>query len=91
MEATDRKIVDTSLDQLRSLHQNIGKLWPADTLAAFYYEVLSGTIARHGPEVAQAISAILSEKFDNASKAHASLGQLGMNASAADESSTTGS
>ncbi|UOQ51780.1 hypothetical protein [Hymenobacter cellulosivorans] len=82
MDATDRKIIDTSLEQLRTLHQNIGQLWPADTLAAFYYEVLSGTIARHGPEVAQAISAILSEKFDNATKAHASLGQIGMNGTA---------
>lgn len=85
MEAPDRKIVATSLDQLRTLHENIGKLWPADTLAAFYYEVLSGTIARHGPEVAQAISSILSEKFDNATQAHASLGQLGMHASPTDD------
>ncbi|PJJ60506.1 hypothetical protein CLV45_1935 [Hymenobacter chitinivorans DSM 11115] len=87
MDATDRKIIDTSLEQLRTLHQNISPLWPADTLAAFYYEVLSGSMARYGPEVAQAISAILSEKFDNASKAHASLGQLGMNGQA--DSGTT--
>lgn len=88
MDATDRKIIDTSLEQLRTLHQNIGQLWPADTLAAFYYEVLSGSIARHGPEVAQAISAILSEKFDNATKAHASLGHIGMNGPA-DSGTTT--
>ncbi|MCB2377071.1 hypothetical protein LGH70_05730 [Hymenobacter sp. BT635] len=89
MDATDRNIIDTSLDQLRSLHQNIGQLWPADTLAAFYYEVLTGSIARNGPEVAQAISAILSEKFDNATKAHASLGQIGMNGPTGDSPSSS--
>jgi hypothetical protein len=35
MEAADRKTIDTSLEQLRKLHQNISPLWPADALADY--------------------------------------------------------
>ena len=45
-------------------------------MAAFYYRVLSGSVARNGPEVARAISAMLTEVFDSSTKAHASLGNL---------------
>jgi hypothetical protein len=76
MTKTEQKIIDTSLDQLRGVHENMGRLWDADTISNFYYQVLTGTIARHGPEVAQAVTHMLSEKFDNLTKAHANLGRL---------------
>jgi hypothetical protein len=76
MNQTDQKIIDTSLDQLKAVHDNMGRLWDAETMAAFYYSVLSGTVARNGPEVAQAVTAMLTELFDSAAKSHASLGKL---------------
>jgi hypothetical protein len=76
MTNTEQKLNDTSLEQLRSVHENMGRLWDADTTISFYYQVLSGTVARNGPEVAKAITDMLSEKFDNLTKAHANLGGL---------------
>jgi hypothetical protein len=76
MDQTDQKIIDTSLDQLKGVHANMGRLWDAETMATFYYSVLSGTIARNGPDVAKALSDMLTELFDSATKAHASLGNL---------------
>jgi hypothetical protein len=76
MDKTEQKIIDTSLAQLKSVHENMGRLWDAETMATFYYRVVSGTIARNGPEVAQALSSMLSEVFDSAAKANASLGGL---------------
>ena len=76
MDKTDQKIIDTTLDQLRGVHENMGRLWDAETMASFYYNVLSGTIARNGPDVAQAIARMLTEVFDNATKSHANLGGL---------------
>jgi|SRR6476469_7672701 len=76
MDKTDQKIIDTTLDQLKAVHGNMGRLWDAETMATFYYSVLSGTIARNGPEVAKAIADMLSEVFDNAAKSHANLGSL---------------
>jgi hypothetical protein len=54
----------------------MGQLWDADTIIAFYYRVLSGTIARNGPEVAKAITDMLTQNFDNTTKAHANLSGL---------------
>jgi hypothetical protein len=76
MNHSDRQTIDTTLHQLRTVHANLGNLWDADTMATFYYSVLSGTVARNGPEVAQAIGDMVRELFDNATKAHANLGSL---------------
>jgi hypothetical protein len=76
MTHSDQQTIDTTLDQLRAVHANMGSLWDADTMATFYYSVLSGTVARNGPEVAKAIGDMVSELFDNAAKAHANLGSL---------------
>lgn len=76
MNQTDQKIIETSLDQLKSVHANMGNLWDAETMATFYYSVLSGTIARNGADVARAVSGMLTELFDSASKSHANLGSL---------------
>jgi hypothetical protein len=76
MSAEDQKIIDTSLDQVRTLNQNIGNMWDGDTRASFYYNVLSGTIARNGPEIAQAITAMLTEVYTNTAKARVDLGRL---------------
>ena len=76
MTDSDQKIIDTSLEQLKSVHANMGNLWDAETMATFYYSLLSGTIARNGPDVARAVTAMLSELFDSASKSHANLGNL---------------
>jgi hypothetical protein len=84
MNATDQTIIDTSLEQLRSVHENMGQLWDADTIIAFYYRVLSSTIARNGPDVAKAITDMLSQNFDNTTKAHAALGMLGSSGTATD-------
>ena len=76
MTAEEQKIIDTSLEQARSLHANISNMWDADTRSAFYYSVLSGTIARNGPEVAQALTAMLTEVYGNTARSHADLGKL---------------
>jgi hypothetical protein len=76
MNPTDQKTIDVTLEQLRSVHANMGRLWDADTMATFYYSVLSGCVARNGPDVARAVSTMLNEVFDNAAKTHASLGSL---------------
>jgi len=76
MDKTEQKIIDTTLEQLRSVHANMGSLWDAETMATFYYSVLSGTIARNGPDVARALADMLTEVFDSASKSHANLGSL---------------
>lgn len=76
MTAEEQKIIDTSLDQARSLHANISQMWDGDTSAAFYYSVLSGAIARNGPEVAQAITAMLTEVYANTARSHTDLGKL---------------
>jgi hypothetical protein len=76
MTPEEQKIIDTSLDQVRTLHTNISNMWDGDTRATFYYSVLSGTIARNGPEVAQAITAMLTEIYSNTAKSHVDLGKL---------------
>ncbi|MBD2768419.1 hypothetical protein IC235_10995 [Hymenobacter sp. BT664] len=76
MTHSDQQTIDTTLNQLRAVHANMGNLWDAETMATFYYSVLSGTVARNGPEVAKAISSMTAEVFDNASKSHANLGSL---------------
>ncbi len=76
MTKTDQKTIDTALQQLQKVHANMGKLWDADTMASFYYNVLSGTMARNGPEVATALAAMLTEVFASATKANANLGHL---------------
>ncbi|MCC2544820.1 hypothetical protein LJY25_00050 [Hymenobacter sp. BT175] len=81
MTETERKNIDTSLEQVRKLHANISQLWDAETTANFYYQVLSGTIARNGPDVAKAITEMLNEQFDNTRRAHSDLGRVGLNIS----------
>lgn len=76
MTQTDQKIIDASIAQVRSLHENISKMWDADTRAMFYYSVVAGAIARNGPEVAQALTTMLTEVFANTAKSHADLGKL---------------
>ncbi|MDO7851803.1 hypothetical protein [Hymenobacter convexus] len=76
MNESEQKIIDTSLDQARTLHENIRQMWDGDTLATFYYGVISGTIARNGPEVAKALSAMLAEVYANTTKSHVDLGKL---------------
>jgi len=76
MTQTDQKITDTSLEQVRSLHENIRQMWDGDTMATFYYGVISGTIARSGPEVAKALTAMLTEVYANTAKSHVDLGKL---------------
>jgi hypothetical protein len=76
MKSTDQKIIDTTLDQLKAVHANMGRLWDAETMATFYYSVLSGTIARNGPEVAHAVGVMLTEVFDSAARSNANLGSL---------------
>ena len=76
MTSEEQKIIDTSLEQVKSLHANIGNMWDGDTRAAFYYSVLSGTIARNGADVAQAITAMLTEVYGNTAKSHVDLGKL---------------
>ena len=76
MTHSDQQTIDTTLNQLRAVHANMGNLWSAETMATFYYSVLSGTVARNGPEVAKAIGNMVTEVFDNASKSNANLGSL---------------
>lgn len=76
MTEEEQKIIDTSLDQARSLHENIRQMWDGDTMATFYYGVISGTIARSGPEVAKALTAMLTEVYANTAKSHVDLGKL---------------
>lgn len=76
MNQTDQKIIDTTLDQLKSVHANMGRLWDAETMATFYYNVISGTIARNGPEVAKPLADMLTQVFDSTAKSNASLGGL---------------
>ena len=76
MTESDQKIIDTSLNQVRALHENISSMWGGDACAAFYYSVLSGTIARNGPAVAQALTAMLTEVYANTARSHADLGKL---------------
>lgn len=76
MTEADQKIINTSLDQVRTLHENISGLWDGDTRAAFYYSVVAGAIARNGPEVAQALTAALTEVFASTARSHEALGKL---------------
>ena len=76
MSKADQKSIDSSLAQLQSLHKNLGSMWEGDALASFYYSVLSGTVARNSPEVAQAIMAMLTEVYENTARAHTDLGKL---------------
>jgi len=76
MTEEEQKIIDTSLGQARTLHDNLRGMWDGDTLASFYYGVISGTIARNGPEVAKALSAMLTEVYANTAKSHVDLGKL---------------
>ncbi|MBD2721269.1 hypothetical protein [Hymenobacter armeniacus] len=76
MTETDQKIIDTSLEQARALHDNLRGMWDGDALAAFYYRVISGTMARSGPEVAKALSGMLTEVYTNTARSHIDLGKL---------------
>ena len=76
MSKADQKSIDSSLAQLQSLHKNLGSMWEGDAMASFYYSVLSGTVARNSPEVAQAIMAMLTEVYENTARAHTDLGKL---------------
>ncbi|MDO7847488.1 hypothetical protein Q5H92_14045 [Hymenobacter sp. M29] len=76
MNESEQKIINTSLDQARTLHENIRQMWDGDTLATFYYGVISGAIARSGPEVAKALSVMLTEVYANTAKSHVDLGKL---------------
>ena len=76
MTTEEQKIIDTSLEQMRTLHQNISTMWDSDAQAAFYYSVLSGTVARNGVEVAQALTAMLTEVYTNTARSHVDLGKL---------------
>ncbi|MDB5234053.1 MAG: hypothetical protein JWR44_1046 [Hymenobacter sp.] len=76
MTKTDQEIIDASLRQVQTLHKNVSSLWDGDTLATFYYSIISGTIARNGPEVAQALTAMLTEVYANTTKSHTDLGKL---------------
>ncbi|MBF9220357.1 hypothetical protein [Hymenobacter ruricola] len=76
MTPEEQKIIDASLDQARRLHDNLRGIWDGDTLATFYYSVISGTIARNGPEVAKALGAMLTEVYTNTAKSHVDLGKL---------------
>ncbi|OGX86959.1 hypothetical protein [Hymenobacter glacialis] len=76
MSQPDKKNIDSSLAQLQSLHQNMSSMWDGDALAAFYYNVLSGTVARHTPEVAQAIMSMVAEVYENTARSHTNLGKL---------------
>ena len=76
MSQPDKKSIDSSLAQLQSLHHNMSSMWDGDALAAFYYNVLSGTVARHTPEVAQAIMSMVAEVYENTARSHTNLGKL---------------
>jgi hypothetical protein len=76
MTEEEQKTIDTSLEQARKLHDNVRQMWDGDTLATFYYSVISGAIARSGPDVARALSAMLTEVYANTAKSHVDLGKL---------------
>ena len=76
MTAEEQKTIDTSLEQMRTLHQNISTMWDSDTRATFYYSVLSGAVARNGAAVAQALTAMLTEVYTNTARSHVDLGKL---------------
>ena len=76
MTTEEQKIIDTSLEQARKLHDNMRQMWDGDTLASFYYGVISGAIARSGPDVAKALTAMLTEVYANTAKSHVDLGKL---------------
>jgi hypothetical protein len=76
MTPEEQKIINTSLEQARTLHDNLRGMWDGDTLATFYYSVISGTIARNGPDVAKALSVMLTEIYTNTAKSHTDLGKL---------------
>ena len=92
MTHSEHKIIDDSLEQVRALHKNISSMWDSDTLSAFYYSVISGAIARSGPEVAQALVATLTEVYSSTAKSHVELGQLtkGLPTENATQSTTPG-
>lgn len=76
MTDTDQKIIEQTLEQARTLHENARRMWDGNSLATFYYSVLAGAVARSGPEVARAISAQLTEVYANTAKSHVDLGKL---------------
>jgi hypothetical protein len=76
MTEADQKIIDASLAHVRTLHTNMRSMWDGDTLTSFYYNVISGTIARNNPDVARALMAMLSEVYENTAKSHVELGKL---------------
>jgi hypothetical protein len=76
MTPEEQKIIDASLNQAATLHDNLRNMWDGDAMATFYYSVISGTIARSGPEVAQALTAMLTEVYTNTAKSHVDLGRL---------------
>lgn len=76
MSASEHKSIDSSLAQLQNLHHNMSSMWDGDALAAFYYSVISGTVARNSPEVAQAIMGMMTEVYENTARSHTNLGKL---------------
>ncbi|GAB3308365.1 hypothetical protein ACFQT0_16740 [Hymenobacter humi] len=76
MTEADQKIIDASLAHVRTLHTNMSSMWDGDTLASFYYNVISGTMARNNPDVARALMAMLSEVYENTAKSRVELGKL---------------
>ncbi|MBF9238919.1 hypothetical protein I2I05_16060 [Hymenobacter sp. BT683] len=76
MTEADQKLIDSTLGQMRALHTNMGTMWDGDAIAAFYYNVLTGAIARNGPELARPLMEILTEVYENTAKSHVDLGRL---------------
>ncbi|WP_426059220.1 hypothetical protein [Hymenobacter sp. B1770] len=76
MTEADQKFINSSLEHVRTLHTNISNMWDADAIAAFYYSVLTGTIARNGPEVSRPLLDMLAEVYENTAKSHVDLGRL---------------
>lgn len=76
MNHSDQKTIDQALEHVRTLHANMSSMWDCDTLSAFYHSVIAGTIARSGPEVAQALMTTLTEVYTSTAKSHVELGQL---------------
>jgi hypothetical protein len=76
MTEADQKLIDASLEHVRVLHNNMSSMWDADAIAAFYYSVVTGLIARNGSEVARPVMDMLSEVYENTAKSHINLGRL---------------
>ncbi|SFP88509.1 hypothetical protein [Hymenobacter arizonensis] len=76
MNEDDQKFIDSTLERVRSLHNNISNMWDAEAVAAFYYSVLTSTIARNGPEVSRPLLDVLAQVYESTAKSHVDLGRL---------------